>query len=114
MLEGAYLEQALLQDAHLDGALLFGASLAGAYMERATLADCDIRGTDLRNVKALNSEQINQSWGDAATALPPEISRPINEWWLVDGVKSEMNDSRNYDVQSSRDRWIAKARRHRK
>ena len=78
---GADLTGAALHGASLRGAYLIGADLRSADLRRADLlgADlraADVRGTDLRECLFLTQPQVEAARGDAATGIPPELSRP--------------------------------------
>jgi uncharacterized protein YjbI with pentapeptide repeats len=80
---GKSLAGADLRRADLRGALLVGADLAGADLDRADVigADfraCDVRGTNLRTCLFLTQFQANAASGDAATTLPPTLTRPTH------------------------------------
>lgn len=80
-LVGQSLAGADLRRANLRGALLIGADLAGADLDRADVigADfrgCDVSGANLRTCLFLTQFQANGATGDAATALPPTLTRP--------------------------------------
>ncbi|NPD04115.1 pentapeptide repeat-containing protein [Nocardioides sp. zg-1308] len=55
---------------------LRGARLADADLLGADLRDADVRGCDLSTTLFLTQPQVNGAIGDAATALPPGLSRP--------------------------------------
>ena len=101
-LQGAKFEGALMQEANFTSASLFhavltgtsmyganltkadlsGANLTRQYLEDsdftgATLQDADLRGALLREARGLSFEQINCSWIDSSTELPPTIARPV-------------------------------------
>jgi Pentapeptide repeats (8 copies) len=80
-LVGADLCGADLRGANLRGALLVaadlrGARLGGADVTGADLRGCDVGGADLRGALFLTVPQVNAARGDAATRLPPALSRP--------------------------------------
>ena len=56
-----------------------GARLAGANFLAADLRDADLRGADLSESLFLTPMQLASARGDAATALPPLLTRP--ETW---------------------------------
>lgn len=72
---------ALLMAADLRGADLDGVDLLGA-----DLRDADVRGADLGGALFLTQPQVNASRGDAATRLPPRLTRPAA--WLTDANPS--------------------------
>ncbi|MFI9584739.1 pentapeptide repeat-containing protein [Streptomyces sp. NPDC052236] len=86
---GADLVGARLRDADLRGASLRGACLIAADLTRADLRTADLIGADLRDAELsgadltgaifLTQTQLNAAKGDAATRLPPALSRP--EHW---------------------------------
>jgi hypothetical protein len=83
---GADLRGAALHGASLRGAYLIGADLRGADLRRADLlgADlraADLRGTDLGDALFLTQPQVEAARGDAATGVPPVLSRPAH--WSV-------------------------------
>ena len=67
---GAHLEGADLPSAHLEGASLFQAHLEGADLHAAHL-----EGADLSTADGLTQAQVDQAFGDAATKLPPGLTR---------------------------------------
>ncbi|MFF0836620.1 MULTISPECIES: pentapeptide repeat-containing protein [unclassified Streptomyces] len=78
---GAKLSGADLRGASLRGALLIAADLSGADLRDADLIgadlrDADLRGADLTGALFLTQAQLNAAKGDAATVLPPALSRP--------------------------------------
>ncbi|MFI1420947.1 pentapeptide repeat-containing protein [Streptomyces sp. NPDC020731] len=80
---GAKLSGADLRGASLRGALLVAADLAGADLRDADLIgadlrDADLRGADLTGALFLTQAQLNAARGDAATVLPPALSRPAH------------------------------------
>jgi pentapeptide repeat protein len=80
---GADLRGAALHGASLRGAYLIGADLRGADLRRADLlgADlraADLRGADLRASLFLTQPQVEAARGDAATGVPPVLSRPAH------------------------------------
>ena len=60
------------------GADLRGASFRGALLIGADLRDADLRGADLTGALFLTQAQLDAAKGDAATALPPALSRPAH------------------------------------
>ena len=82
-LVGKNLAGADLRRANLRGALLIGADLAGGDLDRADVigADfrgCDVRGANLGTCLFLTQFQANAASGDAATTLPPTLTRPAH------------------------------------
>ncbi|MEU9120378.1 pentapeptide repeat-containing protein [Streptomyces sp. NPDC048506] len=82
-LMGARLKDADLQGANLRGAYLIAADLRGADLRRADLIgadlrDADLRGADLTGAIFLTQSQLNAAKGDAATKLPPALTRPAH------------------------------------
>ncbi|WP_223067224.1 pentapeptide repeat-containing protein [Paenibacillus caui] len=80
---GAKLRGANLSGANLRGAYLIAADLRGADLRVADLIgadfrDADLRGADLRGSIFLTQAQINSAKGDAATKLPPALTRPTH------------------------------------
>jgi uncharacterized protein YjbI with pentapeptide repeats len=80
-LMGADLKGADLRGADLRGAYLIGADLSGANLRMADVIGADFRaanlsGADLTDSIFLTQSQLNAAEGDAATALPPSLSRP--------------------------------------
>lgn len=78
---GARLRGADLRGASLRGALLVAADLAGADLRMADLIgadlrDADLAGADLTDALFLTQAQLNAARGDAATKLPPALTRP--------------------------------------
>lgn len=70
-----------LSRADLRGALLVGADLRGTPLVLADLLGADLRdakvaGTDLSQALFLTQPQVNAARGDAATVLPPALTRP--------------------------------------
>ncbi|MER6805966.1 MULTISPECIES: pentapeptide repeat-containing protein [Streptomyces] len=77
-LRGASLRGALLVAADLGGADLRDADLIGADLRDADLRGADLRGADLTGALFLTQAQLNAARGDAATVLPPALSRPAH------------------------------------
>ncbi|MFG2309346.1 pentapeptide repeat-containing protein [Streptomyces sp. NPDC048566] len=82
-LMGAKLPEADLRGASLRGALLVAADLRGADLRDADLIgadlrDADLSGADLTGALFLTQAQLNAARGDAATRLPPSLSRPVH------------------------------------
>ncbi len=82
-LVGAKLAGAGLRGASLRGALLVAADLSGADLRDADLIgadlrDADLSGADLTGALFLTQAQLNSARGDAATVLPPALSRPAH------------------------------------
>ncbi|GGV73392.1 hypothetical protein GCM10010294_35520 [Streptomyces griseoloalbus] len=80
---GAKLSGADLRGASLRGALLVAADLGGADLRDADvigadLRDADLSGADLTGALFLTQAQLNAAKGDAATRLPPALSRPAH------------------------------------
>ena len=80
----AKLRGADLRAASLRGAYLLGADLRGADLHRADLLGADLRVADLRGASLdgslfVTQPQLEAARGDAATAIPPWLSRP--EHW---------------------------------
>ncbi|MEW1720047.1 pentapeptide repeat-containing protein [Streptomyces sp. NPDC093109] len=80
---GAKLKGADLRGADLRGAYLIAADLRGADLRQtdligADLRDADLRGADLTGSIFLAQTQVNAAKGDAATALPPGLTRPAH------------------------------------
>ncbi|MFF1273162.1 pentapeptide repeat-containing protein [Streptomyces marokkonensis] len=82
-LVGAKLSGADLRGASLRGALLVAADLSGADLRDADLIgadlrDADLTGADLTGALFLTQAQLNAARGDAATVLPPALTRPAH------------------------------------
>jgi hypothetical protein len=82
-LVGRDLRKANLAGVSLRGALLICADLRGARLDRADLlgADlraADVRGTDLSACLFLTQPQVSAARGDAATAIPAVLRRPVH------------------------------------
>ena len=80
---GARLRGARLRGASLRGALLIAADLSGADLRTADMIGADLRdanlaGADLTDAFFLTQPQLNASRGDAATRLPPALTRPAH------------------------------------
>ncbi|MFE2281169.1 pentapeptide repeat-containing protein [Streptomyces sp. NPDC059454] len=80
---GARLSGADLRGASLRGALLVAADLGGADLRDADLIGADLRdadlgGADLTGALFLTQAQLDAARGDAATVLPPALSRPAH------------------------------------
>lgn len=80
---GARLARADLRGANLRGALLIAADLTKADLRMADLIgadfrDADVSGADLTGSIFLTQAQVNAATGDAATKLPPALSRPAH------------------------------------
>lgn len=80
-LSGVDLRDHDLVDADLRDARLVGADLRGQALGRADLIGVDLRrarlaGADLSGTRFLTAMQLRASMGDAATRLPPHLSRP--------------------------------------
>ena len=82
-LTGASLACADFRGASLRGALLIAADLTKADLRSADLIGADMRGANLSGADLtgsifLTQAQINAAKGDAATKLPPALSRPVH------------------------------------
>ena len=80
-LQAADLTRADLVHARLDRANLKNAILKDAVLDHADFADAHLRrailtGASLRHARNLTQDQINESIGDASTALPAHLERP--------------------------------------
>ncbi|MBW4719954.1 pentapeptide repeat-containing protein [Saccharothrix obliqua] len=80
-LVGKDLRGADLRDTDLRGALLLGARLARAKLHHADVTGADLRGADLSGADLagalfLTQAQVDSAKGDAATTLPPSLTRP--------------------------------------
>ncbi|MFI9205845.1 pentapeptide repeat-containing protein [Streptomyces sp. NPDC053048] len=80
---GARLSRADLRGANLRGAYLIAADLSGADLRLADLIgadfrDADLSGADLTESIFLTQPQLNAARGDAATKLPPTLTRPAH------------------------------------
>jgi uncharacterized protein YjbI with pentapeptide repeats len=80
---GAKLKGADLRGANLRGAYLIGADLRGADLRSADLIGADLRGADISGADLgesifLTQFQVNAAKGDAATTLPPSLTRPAH------------------------------------
>jgi hypothetical protein len=85
-LRGASLLSARLAGADLRGANLRGATLVGSDLRRAHLTGADLTGADLRGADLreadlagalfVHQSQLETAAGDAATRIPPGLSRP--------------------------------------
>jgi uncharacterized protein YjbI with pentapeptide repeats len=80
---GAKLKGADLRGADLRGAYLIGADLRGADLRTADLIGADLRGADLRGADLTGSvflvqAQLDAAKGDAATRIPPSLTRPAH------------------------------------
>ncbi len=80
---GANLKGANLRGATLRGAYLIGADLSGADLRMADLIGVDFRdanlsGADLSGSIFLIQSQLDAAKGDAATKLPPSLTRPAH------------------------------------
>lgn len=78
---GANLKGAELRGADFRGARLIGADLSQADLRLADLIGADLRaadlsGADLSDSIFLTQSQLDSAKGDAATRLPPSLSRP--------------------------------------
>ncbi|MBG0813911.1 pentapeptide repeat-containing protein [Planomonospora sp. ID82291] len=77
-LKGADLRGVSLRGAYLIGADLRGADLRTADLIGADLRDADLRGADLTGSIFLLQAQLDAARGDAATRIPPSLSRPAH------------------------------------
>lgn len=75
-LHGTDLSGADLRGAYLIGARLSGADLRFADLIGADLRDADLAGADLTDSLFLTQPQVDAARGDAATRLPPVLTRP--------------------------------------
>ncbi|MET9337629.1 pentapeptide repeat-containing protein [Nonomuraea sp. NPDC003804] len=75
-LKGADLRRASLRGGYLIGADLRGADLRGADVIGADFRNADLSGADLRGCLFLTQSQLDAARGDAATRIPPSLSRP--------------------------------------
>ena len=80
-LVGAALRNADLTGADLRGAYLIAADLTGADLRSADLigadlCDADLSAADLSSTLFLTQPQVSAAQGDAATKLPPSLTRP--------------------------------------
>ncbi|MBA6440364.1 pentapeptide repeat-containing protein [Streptomyces sp. GMR22] len=80
---GADLRGADLRGANLRGARLIAANLSRADLTAADLIgadfrDADLSAADLRGAVFLTQAQLNAAKGDAATRLPPSLTRPAH------------------------------------
>lgn len=80
---GARMRGADLRGADLRGAYLIAADLRGADLRLADLIgadfrDADLSGADLTESLFLTQAQLNAAKGDAATKLPPPLTRPTH------------------------------------
>jgi len=80
---GANLRGSDLRGANLRGAYLIAANLRNADLRSADLIgvdfrDADLRGADLSSSLYLSQAQINSAKGDAATRIPPTLTRPAH------------------------------------
>ncbi|HEU0159842.1 MAG TPA: pentapeptide repeat-containing protein, partial [Hyphomicrobiaceae bacterium] len=89
-LTGAYLVQANLSHARLKGADLSGANLSDARLDHADLSDAELTaatltGANLKDARNLTQAQIEQTYGDESTLLPPGLAMPAR--WRKDKIK---------------------------
>ncbi|GAA0366470.1 pentapeptide repeat-containing protein [Microbispora corallina] len=77
-LRGANLRGADLRGSYLIAADLRGADLRSADLLGADLRNADLRGADLTGCLFLTQAQVNAARGDAATVLPPGLTRPAH------------------------------------
>ncbi|MDF5752360.1 pentapeptide repeat-containing protein [Spongiactinospora sp. TRM90649] len=90
-LVGADLRGADLRGANLRGAYLIGADLRRADLRMADLIGADLRGANLGGADLTGSlfliqAQLDAAAGDAATRLPPSLSRPAHWAWRRQAV----------------------------
>lgn len=90
-LVGAKLRGADLRGANLRGACLIAADLREADLSFADFIGADLRDSDLRGANLagsffLTQSQLQAARGDAATVLPPSLSRPTH--WSPAGKRS--------------------------
>jgi uncharacterized protein YjbI with pentapeptide repeats len=88
---GAHFSGADLRGANLRGACLIGADLRRADLRvadlmGADLRDADLGGADLTETIFLTQSQLDAAKGDAATTLPPMLSRPTH--WSPSGTSA--------------------------
>ena len=113
-LYAAYLEGAWLDGAHLEGALLNEAQLAGACLKDALLDDALFNGADLSAAIWLSLSRLSSAWGDAATALPPDMDRPANHRWLAEWMSAPKTRDVHFEAWGARrDFWLGEARKRR-
>lgn len=77
-LRGADLRGANLRGARLIAADLTRADLTAADLIGADFRDADLSGADLREAIFLTQAQLAAAKGDAATRLPPSLTRPAH------------------------------------
>ncbi|MFI8099495.1 pentapeptide repeat-containing protein [Streptomyces sp. NPDC086023] len=77
-LAGADLRGANLRGAYLIAADLKKADLRGADLIGADLRDTDLAGADLTGCIFLTQAQLNAARGNAATRIPPALTRPAH------------------------------------
>ncbi|GHJ26356.1 pentapeptide repeat-containing protein [Streptomyces hygroscopicus] len=77
-LRGADLRGANLRGAHLIAADLTRADLTAADLIGADFRDADLSAADLRGAIFLTQAQLSAARGDAATRLPPALTRPAH------------------------------------
>ena len=80
---GANLRGANLRGASLRGAYLVGADLRGADLRMTDLLGADLRAADIRGANLTGSifvtqPQVEAAKGDAATTIPPALTRPTH------------------------------------
>ncbi|MEV2245600.1 pentapeptide repeat-containing protein [Streptomyces sp. NPDC049970] len=83
-LTGANLRGVDLRGAYLIAADLRGADLRSADLIGADLRDADLSDADLTGALYLTQTQVNAAKGNAATRLPPSLTRPAN--WAGSGL----------------------------
>ena len=89
-LTGAYLVQANLSHARLKGADLSGANLSDARLDHADLSDAELTaatltGANLKDARNLTQAQIEPTYGDESTLLPPDLAMPAR--WRKDKLR---------------------------
>jgi uncharacterized protein YjbI with pentapeptide repeats len=80
-LKGANLKGANLRAADLTGAILIKADLTAADLTKADLTAADLAGANLAEAKELLQEQIDGTYGNDETKLPPNLQRPGDPNW---------------------------------
>lgn len=88
-----------LVQARLEGANLAGADLTDAVLDYSDLTGADLNGTilvgaSLVNVKGLTQDQIEQTRGDASTALPANLLPPESWFPPLEGSMFEEYDKK--------------------
>jgi hypothetical protein len=77
VISGANLSDANLSEANLRGADLSGAHLSGAHLSGADLIAADLIGADLKGANLIQ-EQLEMTYGDEDTQLPPDLKPPAH------------------------------------